>query len=330
MPQAFVTFLMRNDSYLPGALVLAYALRQQRVQGGWGHDLACMVTPEITHGARRALGMLYDHAIDVEPIYVPHKRRQQRQDRPFMFTRLNALRLGSDGDLGYRYEKVVLLDADVLPLRDYGRLFDLDAPAGVLNERKSHLVEVDEQGQYVVPEEVERTGKWKWHRLYDPICAHGQPIPREITDRVVEDPSNLGILGSLFVLTPSLDEFRRIRADVERPEVLEWVGDRWDWPEMQYLTARWSGQWTNVDARYCGLNGYPNLTVLYGTHFGGLKPWQVRNRSVAHYAKYPDYQRWYGAYVEMVTRAHPQLLELKRLARLLEAVRGWVEAEPMR
>ena len=74
---------------------------------------------------------------------------------------------------------------------------------------------------------------------------------------------------------------------------------------------------------FCGAQCYPRLSVLYGTHFGGLKPWQIKNRSVAHYAKYPDYQRWYAEYVEMVTQDHPQLLQVRRLQRLLDVVEGW-------
>jgi alpha-N-acetylglucosamine transferase len=315
--QAFVTFLMRNDSYLPGALVLGYALSKQET----GADRTCMVTPEITRGAREALALIFDHVVDVDAIYVPHARRQERQDRPYMFTRLNALRLGAGGDLGFGYDKIVLLDADVLPLRCYASLFDVPAPAGIMNERKSHFVEVDETGSYVVPESVWTENKWRWHEIYDPVAPHGAPIPRELTDRPLKDPDNLGINGSLFVLEPSMDEFQAILADVRRPEIQALVGDRFDWPEMQYLTVRWSGQWHNVDVRYSALNGYPDLSVLYGTHFGGFKPWQVRKQSIQVYARYPDYQRWFEAYIELVTRAHPQLLELRRLRRLLEGIR---------
>jgi len=42
---AFVTFLMLNDSYLPGALMLAYGLRKQETEV----DLVCLITEEITH-----------------------------------------------------------------------------------------------------------------------------------------------------------------------------------------------------------------------------------------------------------------------------------------
>jgi hypothetical protein len=315
-PAAFVTFLMRNNSYLPGALVLAHALSRQRV----GADLVCMVTPEITPGARRALGLLFDHVIEVDAVYVPHARRQERQDRPYWFTRLNALRLGAEGDLGFAYEKVVLLDADVLPLRHYGRLFEVRAPAGIINEFKSHLIEVDDMGQYVVPESVDRDGTWKWHRLYDAVCPHGARIPQEITDRVADDVTNMGINGSLFVLAPSMDEFERIEADVRRPEVSRLVGDRYEWPDMQYLTLRWSGQWTNVDLRYSGFNGYPRMSVLYGTHFAGFKPWSVRKKSFRSYARHSDYQRWFQEYVELVTRAKPALLKHRRLKQLLQAI----------
>jgi hypothetical protein len=320
---AFVSFLMLNDSYLPGALVVGYALRKQgrsRYQGTRA-DRVCLVTEDITRAARTALEQVFDYVVDVPKIYVPHKRRQARQDRPYMFTRMNALRLGADGDLGFGYEKVVVLDADVLPFRYYDHLFTLDAPAGILNEHKSHFIETDDAGQYVIPESVETTGTWKWHRLYNDVCPHGHPIPQEITDRVGEDPLNLGINGGLFVFAPSMDEYHAIMGDVQRPETLHAVGDLFDWPEMQYLTLRWSGRWTNVDLRFAGLNGYPALSVLYGTHFGGLKPWQFkRETAIRRWGRYPDFQAWFAVYTEMVGEAYPSLQKVRRLKRLLDDV----------
>jgi alpha-N-acetylglucosamine transferase len=314
---AFVCFLMLNDSYLPGALVTGYALRKQ----GTRADRVCLVTSEITRSARSALGLVFDRVVDVDTIYVPHKRRQERQDRPYMFTRMNALRLGADGDLGFAYEKVVVLDADVLPLKHYDHLFTLETPAGILNEDKSHFVEVDDEGCYVVPESVEGTGTWKWHRLYEAVCPHGHRIPKEITDRVGEDPLNLGINGGLFVFEPAMEEYRRILEDVQRPETLHLVGDLFDWPEMQYLTLRWSGRWTNVDLRFAGLSGYPDLSVLYGTHFGGLKPWQFRREAaLRRWGRYPDFQLWFAEYTDMVSEAYPAMQDIRRLKRLLEDI----------
>jgi glycogenin glucosyltransferase len=314
---AFVTFLMLNDSYLPGALTLARALRKQRVRA----DLVCLVTEGVTRDAHDALSQLFDRVVDVPRIFVPHKRRQKRQDRPFMFTRMNALRLGRDGDLGFDYEKVVVIDADVLPLRYYEHLFLLDAPAGIINERKSHFIESNPDGSYRIPASVETTGTWKWHELYDRTCPHGHKIPREITDRVRENTTNLGINGSLFVFEPDMDEFQRIERDVRRPEVLRLVGDLYDWPEMQYLTLRWSGRWTNVDLRFSGFNGYPCLSVLCGTHFAGFKPWSFKKeKAIARWARYDDFQLWFREYEAMLS-AYPRLRKVRRLERLFKSVR---------
>jgi glycogenin glucosyltransferase len=315
MRTAFATFLMLNDNYLPGCLVLAGGLRRQ----GVGVPLFVLVTDDVSPQARDALRELYDHVVEVERIYVPHARRQQRQDRPYYFTRIQILRLGRDGDLGFDLDRVVVIDADVLPLSDYAALLELEAPAGVLNEDRSHLAETDENGQYVIPPEASR-GSWIWHRIYAD-CLHGQLVPRHISDRPAQDPTNMGFNGSLFVMQPSMAEYQSILRDLERPEIRRLVGDLFDWPDMQYLTIRWSGRWRNIDVRYSALNGYPSLEVLYGTHFAGFKPWYFqRRKAMERYARYPDFQLWFERYEELVA-AYPGLLRMGKLKRLLEAVR---------
>jgi len=306
---------MLNDSYLPGALMLGYSLRKQKTKA----DLVCLVTEEISSDARYALELLFDHVVDVEKIFIPHKRRQERQDRPYYFTRINILRLGEDGDLGFKYEKVVSLDADVLPLKNYDDLFALNAPAGIINEKKSNFIETDSEGNWIIPDSVYTIGKWKWHQLYD-VCPHGSKIPKEITDRVKDDPTNMGINGSLFVFEPSMDEFKKIKDGVYQPDVLHLVGDLFDWPDMQYLTMRWSGRWTNVDLRFSGFNGYPNLSVLYGVHYAGFKPWYFQQaKALARYARYDDFQFWFKEYVEMMT-AYKRLQKVKKLNMLLQKI----------
>ena len=268
---AFTTLFTLNDSYLPSLLLLAYKLRQQRTEA----DLVCMVTEEITPTARQALAILYDHVVEVEKIKVPHSRSGKRPYLPFVFTKLHVLRMGQEGGLGFAYDKVILLDADLLPIKNYNRLFSLPAPAGSINEKKTNVMEWGEDGNFIIPQSVYEDGTWNWHAIYKDY-PHGQRIPQEITDRVLTDPTNMGIIGSLMVIQPSRAEFDAILADLQTPEVKALVQDKFDWPEMQYLTARWSGQWCNVDLRYHSLNGYPVLSVLYGIHFTGFKPWQFR------------------------------------------------------
>ena len=131
----------------------------------------------------------------------------------------------------------------------------------------------------------------------------------------------MGFNGSLFVMQPSMAEYQAILRDLERPEIRRLVGDLFDWPDMQYLTIRWSGRWRNIDVRYSALNGYPSLEVLYGTHFAGFKPWYFqRRKAMERYARYPDFQLWFERYEELVA-AYPGLLRIGKLKRLLEAVR---------
>mgnify|MGYP002152525780 CR=1 FL=1 len=313
---AFVTFLMLNDNYLPGALVVGHGLRRQSTRAA----LICLVTDGVSGAARNALGLVFDRVLEIDRFYVPHRRRQERQDRPYFFTRLHALRLGADGDLGCDFEKIALIDADVLPMKHCDHLFTMQTPAGIINERKSHLLELDAAGRYGVPRDALRTGQWIWHQTYGDICPHGHPIPAQITDRVRQDPSNMGMNGSLFVLEPSAAEFDSIVEDVKRPEIQKLIGDLFDWPDMQYLTMRWSGAWQNIDLRFSALNGYPHLSVLFGTHFAGFKPWYFnRARAMTQYQGYDDFQRWFEVYREMIA-THPRLREVAKLRRLLDAI----------
>ena len=304
---AYVTFIIRNDSYLPGALVFAYALRRQKTS----HDLICIVSDNISQKAIDNLKILYDDVIVMKEVFVEHDRRQERQDRPFLFSRFNAFRLGRDGDLGKRYEKIIIADCDVLPLSNYDQLFDLPAPAGIINEKKEYCMSYEE-GKYIIPDSVYINGEWVWHEVYKDI-PHGSPIPKYITDRIKDDPMNMGVNASLMLFEPSMGLYQSVMDDLDIPEIQKEIAN-YNWPEMQYITLKMSGQWTNIDLRYSSFNGYPMIDVLHGIHFAGLKPWNIKNKSIKSYRKFPDYQLWFQTYKEMID-CHQELAngKLKRI-----------------
>lgn len=136
--------------------MFAYALRQQKTKA----DLVCLVTDDVPVYARAPFELLFDHVVNVDRMMVSHPLRDRRTDRPFLFARLNALRLGLDGDLGFAYDKVALVDADILPLRCYDTLFDLDGPAGIINERKEHCVQANHRDRFIYPKSVYHDGTW--------------------------------------------------------------------------------------------------------------------------------------------------------------------------
>ena len=276
---AFVTFIIRNDSFLPGAMVFAYALRLQKTES----DLVCIVSENVTDTAKTTLRMVYDDVITIPEVYVPHDRRHERQDRPFLFSRFNAFRLGADGDLGKKYDKIIIADCDILPLQNYDQLFELNAPAGIINEKKENCIAY-ENGKYIVPDSVYVDGTWNWHEIYKDI-PHGTLIPTEITDRIKNDKTNLGVHSSLCLYEPTMSFFNSIMDDLEDVEIQKEIST-YNWPEMQYITLKLSGKWTNIDLKYSSFNGYPKIDVLNGIHLAGLKPWSIKNKSVKSFGKF--------------------------------------------
>ena len=118
---------------------------------------------------------------------------------------------------------------------------------------------------------------------------------------------------------------------LKSPAAQPLVGDAFDWPEMQYLTLRYSGRWTNVDLRFHSLNGYPNLDVLYGIHYTGFKPWQFRREgSMDRYGRRDDFQLWFNLYREML-QTQPRLQSNRKLGTLLQKINeflGIISAPP--
>ncbi len=311
---AYVTFIIRNDSFLPGALVFAYGLKKQKTQ----YDLIAIVSEGFNREALKALNILFDDVIELKDIFVEHKNRHERQDRPFLFSRFHALRLGSDGDLGKAYEKVLVCDADVLPLRYYDDLFDLNAPAGIINEKKSYCME-DEKGQYVIPDSAYKDGTWLWHDIYKDYPMNAR-IPKEITDRVHDDKQNMGINASLYLFEPSMSLYNDIQKDLGSSKIQAEIST-YPWPEMQYITQKLSGRWHNMDLRYSSFNGYPIIDCLYGIHYAGLKPWQRNHRSIRHFAQFEDYRLWYQVFIEML-KEYETLNTIRKLEKLRYFIRS--------
>ncbi len=302
---AFVTFIIRNDSYLPGALVFAFGLKLQKTK----NDLICIVSNNISEKAIDELKEIYDDVLVIDEVYVPHERRQERQDRPFLFSRFNAFRLGKDGDLLKKYEKIIIADCDILPLMKYDELFDLPAPAGIINEKKEFCMEYSD-GKYIIPKSVDESGEWIWHKHYKDY-PHGTKIPKEITDRIKEDKDNMGVNASLMLFNPSMDLYQSIMDDLAQIDVQKEIS-KYNWPEMQYITVKLSGKWTNVDLKYSSFNGYPKIDILYGIHYAGLKPWSIKNKSIKSYGKFEDYQLWFYTYIRMID-TYPNLKKGKLL-----------------
>ena len=312
---AYVTFMIMNDSFLPGALMFAYGLKNQQVKS----DIVCLVSGKISKSAIGALYNLFDKVISVPEVFVEHSLRHERQDRPYLFSRFNALRLGRDGDLRQNYQKIIVCDADLVPISNYESLFTLNTPAGIINEHKINCMSCDENGHYIVGNKIQQTGKWRWHEIYETVCPHGKIIPANITNRVRRNTENMGVNASLWVLKPSMDEYCEIMQDVKSLETIQLI-NKFKWPEMQYATLRWSGRWTNIDLKYSSFNGYPCIELLNGIHYAGAKPWKYKSlKQLEYFLHFPDYLYWYVKYLQMMAE-HNKLFSCDKLSRIYNDV----------
>jgi len=308
---AYVTFIIMNDSFMPGALMFAHGLREQNCSA----SILCLVSGKVSKSAINALHNLFDKVIYVDEVFLNHKDRHERQDRPFLFSRFNALRLGKDGDLGQNYKKIILCDADLYPVKDYDNLFSLNTPAGIINESKEYCMDYDSSGRYIIDNNTDSFGMWCWHKKYNSICPHGKLIPYNITNRVKHDYNNMGVNASLWVLEPSYSEYEMIMEDIYSQEITSLINN-FKWPEMQYATLRWSGQWTSIDLRYSSFNGYPNIKHLNGLHYAGTKPWKYKSiKHLKHFFSYPDYYFWYIKFIDMMNKNN-KLFSNNKLFRL--------------
>lgn len=110
--------LLYNDAYLPGALVLAHALKDY----GSTRGLAVLIGPDVGEKAQERLSSVFDHIIPTATISTTQADAPQFQllDRPNLdrsYTKINVWRLT-------QFSKIVFLDADTLPVRNIDELFD--------------------------------------------------------------------------------------------------------------------------------------------------------------------------------------------------------------
>ncbi len=192
---AYCTFLIEDDRYLPGILTFAYALRKQKIDA----EIFCVVTDEIPDETIWYIGLLYDAVFCVEQSVVRNQNREKRRDREKLFVRFSVLDLIQKYHLDY--EKIIICDSDLLPLRNFSDLCHYPAPSGILNERKENVIGFDEDN------------RWIWYGIYRDIPPRAL-IPREITDRVRTDAMNLGVNSAIYVFEKNTLSYREIEADL--------------------------------------------------------------------------------------------------------------------
>ncbi len=183
MTYAYVTLIMFGDTYVPGALVLGYSLKQVS-----SVDRICMVTSDVSVIAKKHLSEFF--IIKLIP-YLNFK------SKPFLIsTAEQKKRYSSWISASYTkwqmlsftaYDKVFFLDADTIVLKNIDEVFQFNTPAGVFTNPWS--------------ETYQKRGFLNPYKMIKP----GEKIPRTNIDRAFKSRSSV-VVGNSVLLSPDSDD----------------------------------------------------------------------------------------------------------------------------
>ncbi|MFA7286856.1 MAG: hypothetical protein WC052_04335 [Patescibacteria group bacterium] len=290
---AWVVLVMLGRSYVPGAVVVAHAMRALRTR----HSLVCMVTDDVPEESRAALRLVYDQVVEVP--YIRHEARGFLSDRQTerygswldaAFTKWNCLGLAD-------YDRVLLVDADIVPLVNCDDLFGLRPPAACFSlpylqpwKKKDGLV-----NPYIAAGESD--------------LPHGTRIPAELVARSLRRRTVVGG-GFLVLLCPSAADLAGYRAMLDAVTgpygaAFQTKSGADEESIAEYFADRRGQDWTNIHQRYAAIPWKPNWVArdIRAYHYLGRKPWEMDP------TEYPDLADWWRV-ARAASLARPQLASL--------------------
>lgn len=191
---AYVTLVMIDPMYIIGAITLAHSLRKT----GTKNDIVCLVTPDIYENTNytQILQHHFTHVIKVEYIQLETKpfksvKRNIIYDKWIdkSYTKLSSMLLD-------QYEKVCMLDSDMIITNNIDNLFDLRTPVGVFS---NHWFDNNIQ---TVPNKF----NLKTINFYSKIKPLDYITPVLIHKALTQN--GFVASGNIMVLTPNKDEFK--------------------------------------------------------------------------------------------------------------------------
>lgn len=280
MNMAYVTLLYldreKKYTYLDGAILVGLGLRRQKTK----YKLICMITNDIDEEIVEILNKIYDE-IKIVNYISPIKKKDNIiitseifskgdywDDNIYnnicnVFTKLHIF----NSEI-FPYRKIVFIDNDIIPIEKYDELFNLECPAGWLENIK----DIEKENEYI------RT----WNDWGDEI-KQGDIIDKVLTD--IHSVPGRSINSGLLVIEPNKQIFDNMINQLQKP-IVEWMGREYDFKggidilnkktlyfpfhDQDYITQFFSGKWIMMDGKYCKWGHFDNKCI-YGLHMAGLR-----------------------------------------------------------
>jgi len=255
---AWVTLVLGLDlSYVAAAAVLASSLKRLKTRG----ECLCMVTPDVPVSERALLSSVYDRVEEVP--YLETLALQKYSERfDDMYNYWLDKSFTKFAMFAYvEYEKVIFVDADMLPLENPDALFDVPTPAGICSAVKG---------------------------IAENSRLHGMPLPGLLIDESLKNgQGHYGVRGCLLVVKPDLATYRQLREKVEATSTIgtteSMVG-----PDEYLITQHFRDQWHHVHAKYGWVSWADRAELGIDPcflHFVSQKPWDQGDA-------WPDFDYW--------------------------------------
>jgi len=276
----------KKAAYLDGCILAALGLKRQ----GTNADVICFITHDISEEDKSKLEVAFDKVMYV-PYISPYDMGGHGDLKTIMmdpklfdncpnYTKLHPythvfFKLHIFNPKLFPYEKVCFVDSDLVPLNYYDSLFMLDCPAGFVEYRKK----------------LPYLEAFHWDRC--DYLEHGQPIPKEMTD--IDKPTGADVNAGLLLVKPDKKEYDSMIKELtspldtwmgpdkhhkgffsfnfDKPDGKEFIKNSYCYPEQNYLTKRFSGQWKYIEFAFQSWALDPCNS--FGIHMAAFnpKPW---------------------------------------------------------
>lgn len=302
---AWVTLLTKNE-YLPGVLVLFFTLRMVNSK----YPLVVMAPPKLSQEARNVLRKLGIIVRDVEYL---RSNNTGFTDKRFSdtWTKIRVWEL-------LEYERVVLIDSDVLIKRNMDELLE-NLELGPGEVAAAHVCACNPRKLSHYPRD------WlPGNCAYTAVASPMSPPP-EIT---LSSPRPFGQLNSgVVVLRPSKESFERLHDNLtNNPAARKWI-----FPDQDLIATVFKGKWKPLPWYYNALRTlqrvHPRLwkedEIRCLHYILGDKPWHSR-LMVQDQVFGRTNQWWWNAWDDVINElkdTHPSITDF--VSRFVDNDRDW-------
>jgi len=298
---------MNGGGYVPGAIIAAHALKTLRTK----HDVVCMVTEDVKESFRVKLRCVFDAVVEVPYLeqsagFVMSSKKQAALYGAWesrSYTKWNCLSLTN-------YDRVILMDADVMAISNCDDLFDLSAPAACYSNPWAYpYVKCGGvYNPYVATNSPATTSSPAATSTSSPAAAdliHGTKIPSSAIVDAVNKKSFVG-WGALVLLEPTNSDYAGLIAWLQ---TVADGGKRYDTVSgvdevsiAMYYATKTLKSWTHIHQRYIAIPwklGWVRCDIR-ARHYHGRKPWDM------DVDEWPDLKSWWLV-ADQVVRKYPEL-----------------------